>query len=277
MGFFDFLHNKKKSPNTHLHSALEDSPSSTFVPEKPNDIEHTSRLSENIIQSNSSNDNIITLNGSKIENSVPVYQMDPRRDEKQRETICIDKGYHLVLAPAGCGKTDILAERVYRALCNGVDVEDMLCLTFTNRASRGMRSRINKVVGDKARELFIGNTHRFCSKFVFENNIISQSSSIMDEDDVLSVINSLSDFVMIDEHDKSDVASLDYNIHKRLTAVLQVQHLMKQYRLGHPQSVVLSKESDFADTERTVRFFSPQMFATLCREAGLPISIGSLL
>lgn len=276
MGFFNFLHNKKKATNTHLYSSLEDSPSSTFVPDNPNDIEDTSRLSENMIESNSSNDDVITQN-SKTENSLPVYLMDPRRDEKQRETICIDNGYHLVLAPAGCGKTDILAERVYRALCNGVDVEDMLCLTFTNRASRGMRSRINKVVGDKARDLFIGNTHRFCSKFVFENNIISQSSSIMDEDDVLSVINSLSDFVMIDEQDKSDVASLDYEIHKRLTAVLQVQHLMKQYRLGHPQSVVLSKESDFADTERTVRFFSPQMFATLCREAGLPVSIDSLL
>lgn len=217
------------------------------------------------------NQNIVSLDSSQI------YKMNPRRDEKQRETICLDEGYHLVLAPAGCGKTDLLAERVYRALCNGVNVEDMLCLTFTNRASRGMRSRINKVVGDRAKELFIGNTHRFCPKFVFENNIINQSSSIMDEDDVLSVINGLSSFVMEDKDDVADTASLEYDIHKRLTAVLQVQHLMMQYRLGHPQSVVLSKESDFADTKRTIRFFSPQRFAVLCREAGMTVTIDSLL
>ena len=276
MGFFDFIHNKKKLPKTNLHSSFEDFSSSSCVSSNPNGIEDTSRLSDNIIESKPSNE-INSSQNTITEKSYPIYQMDPRRDEKQRETICIDKGYHLVLAPAGCGKTDILAERVYRALCNGVNVEDMLCLTFTNRASRGMRSRINKVVGDKARDLFIGNTHRFCSKFVFENNIISQSSSIMDEDDVLSVINSLSDFVMTDDQDKFDVASLDYETHKRLTAVLQVQHLMKQYRFGHPQSVVLSKESDFADSGRTVRFFSPQMFASLCREAGLPVTIDSLL
>ena len=223
-------------------------------------------------------DPAITLNDTpKAFASLPNYQMDPRRDEKQRETICLDEGYHLVLAPAGCGKTDILAERVYRALCNGVKVEDMLCLTFTNRASRGMRSRIKKVVGDRAKELFIGNTHRFCSKFVFENNIISQSSSILDEDDVLSVINSLSSFIMEDKDDIADTASLEYEIHKRLTAVLQVQHLMMQYRLGHPKSVVLSKESDYADPDRTIRFFSPQRFAILCKEAGVPVSIASLL
>ncbi len=205
------------------------------------------------------------------------YHMDECRDEKQREAICIDSGYHLILAPAGCGKTDILAERVHRAICNGTDVKDMLCLTFTNRASRGMRTRINKVVGERAKELFIGNTHRFCSKFVFENNLISQSSAIMDEDDVLSVINNISSYVMEDEEDVADVASLDYLIHKRYTAVIQVQHLMCQYRLGHPQSIVLSKQSDFADNERTTQFFSPEMFATLCHEAGMPVSIASLL
>lgn len=205
------------------------------------------------------------------------YTIDPRRDEMQRQVIRIDSGYHLVLAPAGCGKTDILAERVQRAIHNGMSADNMLCLTFTNRASRGMRSRVSKILGDKANDLFIGNTHRFCSKFVFENNLISQSSSIMDEDDVLSVINSLSHFVKEDIQDISEVASLDYESHKRLTAVLQVQHLMKQYRLGHPHSVVLSKESDFVDSYREVRFFSPKMFALLCREAGLPVTIDSLL
>ncbi len=205
------------------------------------------------------------------------YIMPDRFDERQSEAICFDKGYHLVLAPAGCGKTDILAERVRRAIYNGVNVDDMLCLTFTNRASRGMRSRVQIIIGNKANDLFIGNTHRFCSKFVYDNNIVSQSSAIMDEDDMLSVINGLSDYVIEDKEDKIDAASLDFDDRKRFNAVIQVQHLMVQYRLGHPKSVTLSQESDFVDNEKTVRFYSPQQFASLCREAGLSVSIASLL
>lgn len=205
------------------------------------------------------------------------YIMPDRFDERQSEAICFDKGYHLVLAPAGCGKTDILAERVRRAIYNGVNVDDMLCLTFTNRASRGMRSRVQIIIGNKANDLFIGNTHRFCSKFVYDNNIVSQSSAIMDEDDMLSVINGLSDYVIEDKEDKIDAASLDFDDPKRFNAVIQVQHLMVQYRLGHPKSVTLSQESDFVDNEKTVRFYSPQQFASLCREAGLSVSIASLL
>lgn len=58
---------------------------------------------------------------------------------KQLEVINADTGYNMVLAGPGCGKTDILAERIARAYENGkAELSDMLCLTFTNRAARGM-------------------------------------------------------------------------------------------------------------------------------------------
>ena len=63
-------------------------------------------------------------------------------DPWQREAIEISSGRHLVLAPPGCGKTDILTERVVHAHENGVEYRDMLCLTFTNRAAKGMAQRI---------------------------------------------------------------------------------------------------------------------------------------
>lgn len=210
------------------------------------------------------------------ENAEP-YVLPNRFDVKQREAICLDKGYHLVLAPAGCGKTDILAKRVHRAIHNGVRVDDMLCLTFTNRASRGMRSRVRDLIGDKANDLFIGNIHRFCSKFIFDNNIVSQSTAIMDEDDTLSVINNISDYVIEDKEDHLDTASLDFETRKRLNAVVQVQHLMMQYRSGHPESVILFQEGDFADKYKMIRFYSPGQFTDLCNEAGLPNSIESIL
>ena len=71
-------------------------------------------------------------------------------DEQQLLAIHAHDGRFLVLAPPGCGKTDILAERIAVAHEKGVPFDSMLCLTFTNRASRGMRARIAERVGDDA-------------------------------------------------------------------------------------------------------------------------------
>lgn len=67
-------------------------------------------------------------------------------DESQRTVVLAQDGHHLVLAPPGCGKTHILASRVRWAHSHGVGFEDMLCLTFTNRAARGMINRIGEVM-----------------------------------------------------------------------------------------------------------------------------------
>ena len=116
---------------------------------------------------------------------------------KQLEVINADTGYNMVLAGPGCGKTDILAERIARAYENGnVQLSDMLCLTFTNRAARGMYDRIQSRLGDDACDLFVGNIHRYCSHFLFESNVISAEAAIMDEDDSNEVLTS-----EIDEED----------------------------------------------------------------------------
>ena len=50
-------------------------------------------------------------------------------DESQKRVVTANGGYHLVLAPPGCGKTHTLAERICYAHERGVDYDDMLCLT----------------------------------------------------------------------------------------------------------------------------------------------------
>lgn len=115
----------------------------------------------------------------------------------QLEVINAGSGYNMVLAGPGCGKTDILAERIARAYENGkAELSDMLCLTFTNRAARGMYDRIQSRLGDDACDLFVGNIHRYCSHFLFESNVISAEAAIMDEDDSNEVLTS-----EIDEED----------------------------------------------------------------------------
>ena len=113
-------------------------------------------------------------------------------DRHQEEAIGLQSGRHLVLAPPGCGKTEILTERVRRALESGVALTDMLCLTFTNRAARGMQERIVENFPERSMgELYVGNLHRFCSKLLFESEVVPETATILDEDDAREVIDSL--------------------------------------------------------------------------------------
>ena len=97
----------------------------------------------------------------------------------------------MVLAGPGCGKTDILAERIARAWENcHVQLKDILCLTFTNRAARGMYDRIQKRLGEEASDLFVGNIHRYCSHFLYDSAVIPAETSIIDENDTNEVIRS---------------------------------------------------------------------------------------
>lgn len=114
--------------------------------------------------------------------------------ERQLEVINVKHGYNMVLAGPGCGKTDILAERIARAYEeDGVAFSDMLCLTFTNRASRGMFTRIRERVGSESEELFVGNVHRYCSHFLFEESAsgVTGESAVMDENDADEVLTSV--------------------------------------------------------------------------------------
>ena len=69
-------------------------------------------------------------------------------DSSQRELIELYGTSALVLAPPGCGKTHILARRIFHAnAMHGIEFDKMLCITFTNRAAREMKSRISGYLG----------------------------------------------------------------------------------------------------------------------------------
>lgn len=100
---------------------------------------------------------------------------------EQLKIVQLTEGDHLVLAPPGTGKTELLAHRVLHALKMGIKEEEMVCLTFTNRAAKSMKDRIEKVVGEN--KIFIGNIHKFCLNFLFKNKLIPYSTVLIDEQD----------------------------------------------------------------------------------------------
>lgn len=106
------------------------------------------------------------------------------RDDTQRQIIELHNTRALVLAGPGCGKTHMLARRILYAHSElGVQFDDMLCLTFTNRAAREMESRITGSLGYRPEGLFTGNIHRFCLRFLNANGLLSSGTAILDEED----------------------------------------------------------------------------------------------
>ena len=163
-------------------------------------------------------------------------------DKYQIPVVEASLGYHLVLASPGCGKTHILAERIRYARERGVKYEDMLCLTFTNRAAREMTNRIQKVVGGDFSELMVGNVHRFCSKFLFEQGRIPADSAIIDDEEAVSII---ADYRNEDE----EGVTRDFNRYKGYQTIIFFQHFIYQMEHQHPWKYYLHPES-FTDDDR---------------------------
>ena len=155
--------------------------------------------------------------------------MERQFDPWQREAIEISGGRHLVLAPPGCGKTDILTERVVHAHEQGVEYSDMLCLTFTNRAAKGMAQRIADRTGNPVPDaLFVGNIHRYCSQMLFNNGLINHNSAIIDEGDVENII--------------QEELCKRLHIESRTTELMRFQHGLQQMVMGMRGEVILHNE-----------------------------------
>ena len=183
-------------------------------------------------------------------------------DSFQAAVIALQAGYHLVLASPGCGKTQILAERVAQAHAHGVDFGDMLCLTFTNRAARGMQERVGQRLQVPADDLFIGNVHRFCSRFLFDAGFVPASTSIIDDDDVLSI---LCDFSGDDE---SQVGA-NYRRKGQYMGAMQLSHLMFQIENEHPRDLRLHPDCLSSDDIHALK--------AICRAQNKPFTAAMMI
>ncbi len=111
--------------------------------------------------------------------------------ERQRAIVELEEGEHLVLAPPGTGKTELLALRILRALERGHDPDRMIVLTFTNRAARNMRQRVEERGAGEG--VFIGNIHAFAYDFLHRNGVIPYDASLLDEEDVNQIFTELTE------------------------------------------------------------------------------------
>lgn len=118
-------------------------------------------------------------------------------NKEQQKVVNEQKNNIILLASAGTGKTNTLAERVTSIIKNGNSKpSEILCITFTNKACKEMSDRVMKIVGGEAKDITIRTFHSFCfdvvRTYAKRNTDIFSDFTIFDEDDCREVISKLS-------------------------------------------------------------------------------------
>jgi DNA helicase II / ATP-dependent DNA helicase PcrA len=131
-------------------------------------------------------------------------------NEPQKEAVLYVNGPLMIIAGAGSGKTKVLTTRIAHLLSTGIDAFNILALTFTNKAAREMKERVERILGNnEARNLYIGTFHS-----VFARILRSEAPklgfphhfTIYDTDDAKSVVKTvINELNLDDKHYKPNI------------------------------------------------------------------------
>jgi len=135
-------------------------------------------------------------------------------NEQQREAVLHKDGPIMIVAGAGSGKTKVLTTRIAHLLAQGVSAFNILALTFTNKAAKEMKERVEKILGNnEARSLYIGTFHSVFARILRgEAHLLDgydRNFTIYDTDDAKSVLKTVINELNLD--DKHYKPNMVYN------------------------------------------------------------------
>lgn len=133
-------------------------------------------------------------------------------NNSQTEAVKNTEGPLLVLAGAGTGKTKVLISRIIYILSNYLaQPQEILAVTFTNKAAQEMKNRIGEIIGDQVNNLWVGTFHAIAIKILRRHSEIvglRSDFTIIDEDDQNRLIKQILNDFNIDTKQFSSKAYL---------------------------------------------------------------------
>lgn len=147
-------------------------------------------------------------------------------NEPQKEAVLTTRGPVMAIAGAGSGKTRVLTRRIAHLIYNErVPHENILAITFTNKAANEMKHRIERLLGIRTQSMWISTFHSMCARILrdhIERLGYDKRFQIIDDDDSVALVKTLLRRANIDVkmvnpkalknhimNLKSDIAALD--------------------------------------------------------------------
>jgi len=134
-------------------------------------------------------------------------------NDRQREAVLHLDGPLMIIAGAGSGKTKVLTTRIAHLMANGVDPFRILALTFTNKAAREMKERVEAIFGNhEARNLYIGTFHSVFARILraeAQRLGFPPAFTIYDTDDARGVVKTVVQELNLDDKHYKPAAVLN--------------------------------------------------------------------
>ncbi len=169
--------------------------------------------------------------------------IDPLNDA-QRSAVTAPSQAMLVLAGAGSGKTRVLVHRIaWQIQVLGVSAHSILAVTFTNKAAKEMRGRIENLLNMSAQSMWIGTFHGVAHRLLrrhAKQAKLPETFQVMDSGDQLRLIKRLLATLNLDA-DKWPPRQVQWYINAQKDEGIRARHMMETHDLYQRQMLILYK------------------------------------
>ncbi len=169
--------------------------------------------------------------------------IDPLNDA-QRAAVTAPSQAMLVLAGAGSGKTRVLVHRIaWQIQVLGVSAHSILAVTFTNKAAREMRGRIEDLLNMSAQSMWIGTFHGVAHRLLRRHAVqakLPETFQVMDSGDQLRVIKRLLSALNLDA-DKWPPRQVQWYINAQKDEGIRARHTMESFDPYQRQMLIIYK------------------------------------
>ena len=165
----------------------------------------------------------------------------------QKEAVISEEKHLRIIAGAGSGKTRVLTMRIaYLIEQLGVFPNTILAITFTNKAAKEMRSRVNEMLAEEKSGAFISTIHSLCLRILSEDITYlnyPRNFTIIDADDQKAILKEAYKELNLEKKDYPYGALLDYISNNKAVEVTPAEALKMAY--GEPRATAKAKVYDY--------------------------------